>query len=99
MKKTPTPPTKHSPTSDEANASLAPASTAAINVDPTLPIIRIVSEEEEMHVNLGLEMEDETHEMLVKWGKEVASDEDYINIAISDGIKHFISSDNSDSLK
>ena len=63
-----------------------------------LPIIKIVSEEEEMHVKLGLEMEDETHKMLVKWGKEVASDEDYINIAISDGIKHLISSDNSDSL-
>ena len=62
-------------------------------LDPTLPIIKIVSEEEEMHVKLGLEMEDETHKMLVKWGKEVASDEDYINIAISDGIKHLISSD------
>ena len=58
-----------------------------------LPIIRIVSEEEEMHVKLGLEMEDKTHDMLVKWGKEVATDEDYINIAISDGIKHGISSD------
>ena len=72
MKKTPTTPTKHSPTSKD------------------LPIIKIVSEEEEMHVKLGLEMEDETHKMLVKWGKEVASDEDYINIAISDGIKHYI---------
>ena len=89
MKKTPTPPTKHSPTSKDA-----PASTAASD----LPIIRIVSEEEEMHVKLGLEMEDETHKMLVKWGKEVASDEDYINIAITDGLKHLISSDNSDSL-
>ena len=58
-----------------------------------LPIIRIVSEEEEMHVKMELEMEDETHDMLVKWGKEVASDEDYINIAITDGIKHLISSD------
>ena len=58
--------------------------------DPTLPIIKIVSEEEEMHVKLGLEMEDETHEMLVKWGKEVASDEDYINIALIDGLKHYI---------
>jgi len=55
-----------------------------------LPIIRIVSEEEEMHVKMELEMEDKTHDMLVKWGKEVASDEDYINIAISDGIKHHI---------
>jgi len=77
-KKTPTPPTKHSPTSSRS----AP--------DPTLPIIKIVSEEEEMHVKLGLEMEDETHDMLVKWGKEVATDEDYINIAITDGLKHHI---------
>ena len=91
MKKTPTTPTKHSPTSDEANASLAPASTAALKDD--LPIIRIVSEEEEMHVNLGLEIEDKTHDMLVKWGKEVASDEDYVRIAIDAGIKHVISSD------
>jgi len=92
MKKTPK--TTTTLPSDEANASLAPASTAAIN---DLPIIKIVSEEEEMHVKLGLEMEDETHDMLVKWGKEVASDEDYINIAISDALKHGISSDNSDS--
>ena len=84
MKKTPTPPTKHSPTSSRS------ASTAALK---DLPIIRIVSEEEEMHVKLELEMEDKTHDMLVKWGKEVATDEDYINIAISDGIKHLISSD------
>ena len=62
-------------------------------VDPTLPIIRIVSEEEEMHVKMELEMEDSTHDMLVKWGKEVASDEDYINIAITDCLKHGISSD------
>ena len=55
--------------------------------------IHILSEEEEMHVKLELEMEDSTHKMLVKWGKEVASDEDYINIAITDGLKHFISSD------
>ena len=78
MKKTPTPPTKHSPT---------------FNINPDLPIIKIVSEEEEMHVKFGLEMEDETHKMLVKWGKEVASDEDYINIALTDGLKHLISSD------
>jgi len=62
-------------------------------VDPTLPIIKIVSEEEEMHIKLELEMEDSTHDMLVKWGKKVASDEDYINIAIKDGLKHYITSD------
>ena len=87
-KKTPTTPTKHSPTSSRS-APNAPASTAASD----LPIIRIVSEEEEMHVKLELEMEDSTHDMLVKWGKEVATDEDYINIAITDGLKHGISSD------
>ena len=96
-KKTPKTTKKHSPTSSRS-APNAPASTAALD---DLPIIRIVSEEEEMHVKLGLEMEDETHEMLVKVGKEVASDEDYINIAISAGIKHYIhradASDNSDS--
>ena len=81
MKKTPTPPTKPIPTSKDA-----PASTAASD----LPIIRIVSEEEEMHVKLGLEMEDETHAMLVKWGKEVATDEDYIRIAIDAGIREAV---------
>ena len=80
-KKTPKTPTKHSPTSSRSA------------LDPDLPIIKIVSEEEEMHVKMELEMEDETHDMLVKWGKEVASDEDYINIAITDGLKHLITSD------
>ena len=59
-------------------------------VDPTLPIIRIVSEEKEMHVKMELEMEDSTHDMLVKWGKEVASDEDYIRIAIDAGIREAV---------
>jgi hypothetical protein len=81
MKKTPTPTT--TPTSTQASSRSA----------PDLPIIRIVSEEEEMHVKMELEMEDKTHDMLVKWGKEVASDEDYINIAIDAGLKHLISSD------
>ena len=102
-KKTPKTTTKPSPTSKDA-----PASTAALKDLPiirksinrpkedkcdAIGTIHIVSEEEEMHVKLGLEMEDSTHDMLVKWGKEVASDEDYINIALTDGIKHVISSD------
>ena len=70
-----------------------PTSTQPFNINPDLPTIKIVSEEEEMHVKLGLEMEDTTHDMLVKWGKEVASNEDYINIALTAGIKHLISSD------
>jgi len=67
--------------------------TTKLSLISNLPVIKIVSEEEEMHVKLGLEMEDTTHDMLVKWGKEVASDEDYINIAITAGLKHGISSD------
>ena len=64
--------------------------TTKLSLISNLPVIKIVSEEEEMHVKLGLEMEDTTHDMLVKWGKEVATDEDYINIALTDGIKHYI---------
>ena len=67
--------------------------TKHISDNKALPIIRIVSEEEEIHVKLNLEMEDETHDMLVKWGKEVASDEDYVNIAITNGLNHYITSD------
>ncbi len=67
--------------------------TKHISDNKALPFIRIVSEEEEMHVKLDLEMEDETHDILVKWGKEVASDEDYVNIAITNGLKHYITSD------
>jgi len=55
-----------------------------------LPIIRIVSTEDEMHTKMNLEMEDKTHDMLVKWGKEVASDEDYISIAIRAGLEEYV---------
>ena len=84
MKKKPTQTTTTLPSS--RSAPNAPASTAASE----LPIIKIVSEEEEMHVKLGLEMEDETHDMLVKWGKEVASDADYVRIAIDAGIREAV---------
>ena len=55
-----------------------------------LPVIRIVSTEDEMHTKMNLEMDDETHDMLVKWGKEIASDEDYINIAIRAGLEEYV---------
>jgi len=77
MKKKPTQTTTTSPSSRSA-------------LDPTLPIIKIVSEEEEMHVKMELEMEDETHDMLVKWGKEIASDADYVRIAIDAGIREAV---------
>ena len=84
MKKTPT---KITTLPSSRSTPNAPASTAAIN---DLPIIRIVSEEEEVHVKMELEMEDDTHDMLVKWGKEVASDEDYIRIALDAGIQEAV---------
>jgi len=104
-KKTPTPTTSNLTSS--RSAPNAPASTAASDLPiirksinrpkedkcDAIGTIHIVSEEEEMHVKMELEMEDSTHDMLVKWGKEVATNEDYINIAITDGIKHVISSD------
>ena len=83
-KKTTTPLTR---SSDEANASLAPASTAALN---ELPVIKIVSTEDEVFTKMNLEMEDETHDMLVKWGKKVATDEDYIGIAIRTGLEEYV---------
>ena len=57
-----------------------------------LPVIRIVSTEDEVFTKMNLEMEDETHDMLVKWGKEVASDEDYIGIAIRHGLEEYLDS-------
>lgn len=39
-----------------------------------------------MHIKLQLEMEDDTMDMLVRWGKEEATDEDYVNIAIREGL-------------
>lgn len=60
--------------------------------------IHIVSEEEKMHVKMELEMENETRDMLVKWGKEVASDEDYVEIAVRAGLKEYIDSDKEDTL-
>ena len=62
----------------------------ASDIELDLPVIRIVSEEEEVHVKMNLEMEDSTHDMLVKWGKEVASDEDFVQIAITHGLKEYI---------
>ena len=55
-----------------------------------LPIIRIVSEEDEMFTRLELEMEDDTKAMLVRWGKEVATDDEYAEIAIRRGLEEFV---------
>jgi len=55
-----------------------------------LPVIRIVSEEDEMFTRLELEMEDDTKAMLVRWGKEVATDDEYAEIAIRRGLEEFV---------
>ena len=57
-------------------------------MEKALPVIKIVSEKEEPFINLGLEMDDSTHDMLVKWGKEVATDHDFVQIAFTYGIKN-----------
>lgn len=57
-----------------------------------LPIIRITAEREISFVEWDLEMEDDTYAMLAKWGKEAASDDDYVNIAVREGLKAFIES-------
>ena len=57
---------------------------------PDLPVIRIVKEWDEMYTHLDLEMEDETKDMLVRFGKESATDSDYVQIAVREGLKEFI---------
>jgi hypothetical protein len=79
-----------SPMKKKTPKTTTPTSTQTFNINPDLPIIKIVSEEEEMHVKMELEMEDTTHDMLVKWGKEVATDEDYVRIAIDAGIREAV---------
>ena len=55
-----------------------------------LPIIRITDTRDVEYVEMDLEMDDDTHAMLVKWGKESATDEDYVSIAMREGIENAI---------
>lgn len=57
-----------------------------------LPLIRIIAEREIDYVEWDLEMEDATFEMLVKWGKKDATDQDFVNIAVREGLKAFVES-------
>ena len=66
-------------------------STSTLSSD-SLPVIRIVSTEDEVFTKMNLEMEDSTHDMLVKWGKKVATDEDYISIAMRHGLEEYLDS-------
>jgi hypothetical protein len=69
-----------------------PTPTSTSLSDKQLPVIRIVSTEDEMFTKLNLEMEDSTHDMLVKWGKEQATDEDYISVALRCGLEEYLES-------
>lgn len=69
-----------------------PTPTSTSISDKQLPVIRIVSTEDEMFTKLNLEMEDSTHDMLVKWGKERATDEDYISVALRCGLEEYLDS-------
>ena len=59
-------------------------------INGDLPVIRIIKEWDEMFTHLDLEMEDDTKAMLVRWGKEVATDDEYAEIAIRHGLEEFV---------
>ena len=61
-------------------------------VDGDLPVIRIVREWDEAYVGMELEMEDSTLETMVQWGKEAATDDDYVSIALREGLQAYLDS-------
>lgn len=64
--------------------------TAQEIIDGDLPVIRIVREWDEAYVGMELQMEDSTKETMVKWGKEAATDDDYVSIAIREGLQAYL---------
>lgn len=61
-------------------------------IDGDLPVIRIVREWDEAFVGMELQMEDSTKETMVQWGKEAATDDDYVSIAIREGLQAYLDS-------
>lgn len=61
-----------------------------------LPVIKIVKETEVTYYESQLEMDDDTYKMLVEWGKEEATDDDYVNIAMKAGLTNYINSKEND---
>ena len=55
-----------------------------------LETVKIVKTSEETFVKMELEMDDDTHAMLVQWGKDEASDEDYVGIAVRCGLDEYL---------
>ena len=61
-------------------------------IDGDLPVIRIVKEWDEAYTGMELEMEDSTKETMVQWGKEAATDDDYVSIALREGLEAYLAS-------
>lgn len=61
-----------------------------------LPVIKIVKETEVTYYETQLEIDDDTYKMLVEWGKEEATDDDYVNIAMKAGLTNYINSKETD---
>ena len=55
-----------------------------------LPTIKLVKETKVTSYDWELEMDDDTFALMVKWGKEEATDKDFVNIAIKAGIQHLL---------
>jgi len=55
-----------------------------------LPIIKVKAVRDIMYSEMDLEMGDSVHDTLVEWGKEVATEADYVRIAVSEGLINYI---------
>ena len=64
--------------------------------DDSLPVIKVVKETKVTCYDWELEMDDDTFAMMVKWGKEEATDKDFVNIALKAGIQHLLDKEDDD---
>jgi len=55
-----------------------------------LPIIKILEFRDVMYSELDLSMGDDTFKMLADWGRDIATDDDFVNIAIREGLTSYI---------
>jgi len=55
-----------------------------------LPIIKLLEFRDVVYSELDLAMEDDTFKMLTDWGRDIATDEDFVNIAIREGLNNYI---------
>ena len=60
------------------------------NTDNSLPYIVILDEVEEVFHKCTLGMEEKTREMLINWGKETITDDEYAEIGFINGLKETI---------